>query len=125
MKTFTQNYPVEDIIIVSGEAEGADKLGERWAEQHGCIVERFPADWGALDRTPCFIKFRADGTPYNALAGHLRNCQMALVADYVLVFHNGTSTGALNMIKTCENLKKKFYVFDFNGHLIKKYDSEG
>ena len=31
--------------VVSGCARGADKMGERWAEEHGIPVKRFPADW--------------------------------------------------------------------------------
>ena len=31
--------------IVSGTASGADKLGERYAQEHNLAIKRFPADW--------------------------------------------------------------------------------
>ena len=75
------------VIIVSGCAEGADKLGERYASEHNLTVERFPAEWDK----------------YGKYAGPRRNAQMAQVADAVLVFWDGKSKGTKNMI---ENAKK-------------------
>lgn len=34
-----------EIVIVSGAAKGADKLGENYAKARGLKVESFPADW--------------------------------------------------------------------------------
>lgn len=31
--------------VVSGTADGVDKLGERWAMDEAVHVQRFPADW--------------------------------------------------------------------------------
>ena len=75
------------VIIVSGCAEGADKLGERYASEHNLTVDRFPAEWDK----------------YGKYAGPRRNAQMAQVADAVLVFWDGKSKGTKNMI---ENAKK-------------------
>jgi hypothetical protein len=33
------------LIIVSGCADGTDKLGERYASEHNLTVERYPAEW--------------------------------------------------------------------------------
>jgi predicted Rossmann fold nucleotide-binding protein DprA/Smf involved in DNA uptake len=35
-----------EIEIVSGMANGADKLGEKYAKEKGYPIKQFPADWG-------------------------------------------------------------------------------
>lgn len=72
----------KSIIIVSGCAEGADKLGERYASEHNLTVERYPAEW----------------EKYGKAAGPLRNERMAEVADAVIVFWDGESKGTKSMI---------------------------
>ena len=85
---YLQKLDVEySVIIVSGCAEGADKLGERYAAEHNLTFERFPAEWDK----------------YGKYAGPRRNAQMAQAADAVLVFWDGKSKGTKNMI---ENAKK-------------------
>lgn len=71
------------IVIVSGTARGADKLGERYAAEHGYTVERYPANW------------ERDGKA----AGFIRNRQMADVADALIAFWDGTSNGTKSMIE--------------------------
>lgn len=42
-----------EIVVVSGNAKGADTLGERWAYEDGCFLNKYPANWrpdGKLDR---------------------------------------------------------------------------
>ena len=70
------------IIILSGGARGADTLGERYAQENGLAVERYPADW---DR-------------YGKSAGPRRNRQMAEACDYVICFWDGQSRGTKSMI---------------------------
>lgn len=70
------------VIIVSGTARGADRLGERYANERGYQVERYPADW---DR---------DGNS----AGPIRNAKMAENADALIAFWDGESRGTYNMI---------------------------
>jgi len=70
------------ITIVSGTARGADKLGEQYAATRGFKIERYPADWDTHGKG----------------AGHIRNSQMADVADAVVVFWDGVSKGTKNMI---------------------------
>ena len=55
--------------IVSGHCQGADMLGEKYAEKYGVSVRRFPADWGK----------------YKRKAGPIRNKQMI---DYISGFEN-------------------------------------
>jgi len=72
-----------DIIIVSGCASGADKIGERYAKENGFKVEQYPADWEKYGRS----------------AGPKRNRKMAEVADYVICFWDGQSRGTRSMIE--------------------------
>lgn len=98
--------------IVSGKARGADKLGERYARFHKIPIADFPADWNDFSE-PCVIKYRKDGSKYNALAGKKRNQKMA---DYavgsngsgLIAFDMGTS-GTNDMIKRA--LKKGLWVY--------------
>ena len=73
----------DDIEIVSGTAAGADTLGERYAEEKGYPVKRFPADWKRYGRG----------------AGYKRNAQMAAYADALIAFYAGSS-GTKHMIET-------------------------
>ena len=40
----------QDLTIVSGGADGPDKIAEDWARSKGIPVEIFPADWGRSPR---------------------------------------------------------------------------
>lgn len=73
-----------EIRIISGTARGADTLGERYAQERGYNLQRFPADW----------------LQYGRAAGPIRNRQMADNADALICFWNGHSPGARNMIET-------------------------
>jgi len=70
-----------EVEIVSGTAYGADQLGERYAQERGYPVKRFPAQWEKFGRR----------------AGYLRNEEMANYASHVVVFTNG-SKGSQHMI---------------------------
>lgn len=93
----------ERIIIVSGCAKGADRLGERYAKENMLEVERHPARWDDISAQPCHIKHNSRGA-YNALAGHNRNREMLQsVLDNpdggcLVAFWDGVSTGTRNMI---------------------------
>lgn len=71
------------IQIVSGTANGADRLGERYAKERGYSIKQFPADW--------------DG--FGKRAGYLRNAQMADYADALVAFWDGESKGTNHMIE--------------------------
>ncbi len=71
-----------EIIILSGGCRGADSLGERYAQERGYAVERYPAKWHA----------------YGKAAGPLRNEMMAQRADYVICIWDGYSRGTASMI---------------------------
>ncbi len=93
----------EPFIVVSGCANGADRLGERYAREFNLAVEQHPADWNNIQAEPCHIKYNSRGA-YNALAGHNRNREMLQsVLDNpdggcLVAFWDGKSTGTRNMI---------------------------
>lgn len=69
-------------VVLSGRAEGADVLGERWAEVHGVPVQYHPADWKR----------------YGKVAGMKRNAEMAKDGTHLVAFWDGVSRGTANMI---------------------------
>lgn len=76
------------IIMISGAAKGADKLGEIFAMEYGYNQMLFPAYWDELGRS----------------AGPERNRRMAEYASegdigVLIAFWNGESPGTRNMIK--------------------------
>ena len=72
----------EEIEIVSGNARGADKLGERYAKEYNLPVKLFPANWDK----------------YGKRAGYLRNQEMANYADVLIAFWDEKSKGTKHMI---------------------------
>ena len=67
--------------IVTGGATGADSEGILWAITNGIPFKQFPADWSHLGKK----------------AGIIRNKQMAIYGDAVLLFTGGR--GTQNMYK--------------------------
>lgn len=72
------------IIVVSGAAKGADKLGEQYAREKGYAIDSRPADWNTHGKS----------------AGFIRNAQMANSADALIAFWDGQSHGTKHMIDT-------------------------
>ena len=75
-------HPKEKVIIVSGTAKGADRLGEEYARKKGYRLEEYPANWQHFGRA----------------AAVKRNLEMAQLADAAIVFWDGESAGSKNMI---------------------------
>jgi hypothetical protein len=92
-----------DIIIVSGCASGADRIGERFASEFGIAVDPYPAKWKELNVPGAIIKSNRYGE-YNAKAGFDRNELMAANATHLIAFWNGTvkNSGTYSMIKIAE-----------------------
>lgn len=72
----------EGIVIVSGAARGADKLGERYAKERGYEIDSHPADWEKHGKS----------------AGYIRNKEMAQCSDALMAFWDGKSRGTKHMI---------------------------
>lgn len=79
--------------IVSGGAKGADALGERYAQENGIPLTRFPADW------------EKHGKP----AGVIRNKQMAKYGEVLVAAWDGQSRGTKNMIDEAKKQKLLIY----------------
>ena len=77
-----------EITVVSGGANGADKLGEQYARDRNYLINRFEASWNV----------------YGKSAGPIRNEKMAISADVLIAFWDGKSRGTKNMIE----LAKKY-----------------
>lgn len=79
-----------NIEIVSGNANGADKLGERYALENNYKLTKFPADWSLGKK-----------------AGYIRNKQMSDYSDCLIAFWDGCSKGTNHMINLAKqnNLK--------------------
>jgi len=79
--------------IISGGCKGADKLAERYAEEHNIPIEIYKPDWNNISKPGAIIKYGNYG-PYNAIAGFDRNEKMLLEdkPDLVIGFcgNNGT-----------------------------------
>ena len=80
----------KDFIILSGGAQGADAIGERFAEKNGFPIEKYPADWKR----------------YGKAAGPKRNCAMAENCDLVICFWDQHSKGTKSMIQMAKKYKK-------------------
>lgn len=75
-----------EIVIVSGTARGADKLGERYAAERHYKLLRYPADWNT----------------HGKKAGYLRNVQMSQNAEALVALWDGKSRGTQHMIRIAE-----------------------
>lgn len=97
--------------VISGTARGVDSLGERYALENNIELMLFPADW---DR-------------YGKAAGHIRNKQMAEVADALIVIILDDSRGSTDMLETArkKNLQifvKKLYTAPEKEGILKFFD---
>lgn len=85
----------EIIEVVSGGAQGVDRMGEALALQHRRKVKRFPADWHM----------------YGKVAGPIRNKQMGIYADVLILIWDGISPGSANMYETMAKLGKPIWEY--------------
>ena len=102
LESTIERIPHDDIEIVSGGARGADRLAERYAEEHGLIMRVFYADW------------ETDGKR----AGILRNIKMQ---NYIkdkpnracLCFWDGESRGTQSNFKMATERNTPLYVYNY------------
>lgn len=84
---------IDVTVVLSGTANGADKLGEAWAEANGIPVERYPADWNKHGKS----------------AGYKRNELMATKADALIAIWDGESKGTKHMMDIATRAGLKVY----------------
>ena len=86
-------------VVISGTCEDSpDVLGERWAEQRGILIERYPADWNRFGRR----------------AGMLRNSHMAYVGEALVAIWDGKSPGTKQMIEAARRRKLRVFVWHYH-----------
>lgn len=91
-------------IIISGNAKGPDRLGERYAKENMIPLKIFKARWGT----------------YGGSAGSIRNNQMARFAEKdggLAAFWDGRSHGTEDMINIAKRLGLKVWVFNYKEDL--------
>jgi hypothetical protein len=81
LDTLLQNKKFVEIL--SGGADGADKLGEQYAKTHGHILTVVPAQWSKHGKS----------------AGPIRNKRMASMAEALVAFWDGESKGTKSMLE--------------------------
>lgn len=81
-------------VIISGAANGADRLGEQYAKSAGIPVELYPADWDA----------------HGKRAGFLRNEQMAKNAQALVALWDGESRGTKSMIELARKYGLRIHI---------------
>ena len=82
---------VEVTEIVSGGCRGADYGGELWAQKNKIKVIKFPVDWNK----------------YGKIAGLIRNAEMAVYADCLVLFPGGK--GSTNMLEIAKEFNLDIY----------------
>ena len=82
------------IVVLDGEARGADALGEAWATLSNVAVEPFPADWKR----------------YGKSAGYRRNEEMAGRAEALVALWDGKSPGTKNMIDIAQRKGLRVFI---------------
>ena len=95
VKLVEDNMLPDTFTVISGNARGADKVGEYLAELWNLPLEIYPADWNQHGKS----------------AGYIRNSQMADIADVLVAFWNGKSRGTMHMINTMNQQHKPVFVF--------------
>lgn len=104
------NTKKENIEIISGTANGADKLGEKFAKEFELCLKQFPANWNL----------------YGNSAGYRRNREMALYAkqdselNILIAYWDGISKGTKHMINLADNYKLKTFIVNYNNNKIKR-----
>lgn len=107
-----KNYDKEDVMIIEGGAQGADRMGREYAKLRGIDCTTQNADWKDLTTPPVLIKTNSYGQ-YNALAGIARNHRMGDIASHAVVYWDGKSKGSQDMINYMKQLKKPVKVFNY------------
>lgn len=101
-----------DIVVVCGEAKGADALGKKLAKEMGWEVESHVPDWKDLSADGAVVRENKYGK-YNATAGMSRSECMAKAGDAVIVFWDGSSTGTQGMINLAKQYNLPYKVFGY------------
>lgn len=98
----------EDITcIVSGGAEGADSLANRYAIDKKITIKIFLPNWEYIKHPEARVKLNQWGKLYDSNAGFRRNTDIINAAEKVIIFWDGYSKGTLDSMKKAKILNKK------------------
>ena len=84
-------------LIISGGANGADLLGEKWAKENHIKTLVFKPDWDKFGKS----------------AGYKRNIEIVNSSDTVIAFWDGVSKGTQHSINIAKEQNKKCYIINF------------
>lgn len=103
----------KSIIFISGKARtGPDAMIIRYCKERRLPWVEYEADWDNLDTEGAVIRTnKRTGKPYNAIAGHTRNEDMAKVATNLAAFWDGVSPGTKNMLHIAKRHKVRRSIF--------------
>lgn len=87
--------------IISGGANGADKIAEMFSNDYNIPIEIIHPDW-SIGRH----------------AGLKRNTDIINKSDYVIAFWDGISKGTLDSIGKAKRLKKRIFIFNISPEKI-------
>jgi hypothetical protein len=85
-------------IVISGNARGADILGEMWAKNNNVPREIFPAKWDIHGKS----------------AGYIRNTEMVENAEAVIALWDGKSRGTQHTINLATKKGLTCYVHNYS-----------
>lgn len=88
---------IEISLIISGGADGADSLAERYAREQSIPTKIFLPDW----------------KKYGKSAGMIRNTDIINEADIVVAFWDKSSKGTKDSIDKANKLDKKLILVTF------------
>ena len=94
-KILINKAKTHELVVISGNAKGADVLGERYAEEKGYKCSKYPANWDKHGKG----------------AGFMRNDEMLKIADGVIAFSKAKSKGTEHMIQIAKQAGKGVRVY--------------
>jgi hypothetical protein len=93
-------FRLGSVVVLSGHAEGADQLGEQWAQEWYYAYEIYRPDYDLYGKKEAPLR---------------RNEEMAKNADCCVCFHADNSPGTGHMIATAEKHGLKLRVIKVKG----------
>jgi hypothetical protein len=104
MDEFLKDF--KDVEFVSGGADGADSLAQRYARDNGIPIKIYYSNWRRFKKA----------------AGPIRNKQIWEDADIGIAFWNGKSRGTWYSLKFSKEMHKNLWIYNFLEDRFYKYD---
>lgn len=92
-----KGIPWQITTILSGNARGVDKLGERYAKEYSIPLEIYPANWKL----------------YGKRAGLERNLEMIAKSEALIALWDGISVGTKHCIIEAKKVNLRMLVYRF------------